>query len=177
MGDENEEGRESRVFDMRQGEAGCALGPTVQVVTGVGRTDLSLSYCTGCSSHLGHNCSYTVPLSAHMPDPNISLLVPTSAVFCPSAHPINEVCPAVNDIAGQEEVEEELGGTVPPNLPSGLRAHLIEVQTHSWVGLTFRLPINPINLTTQTSICLMPSSEVGKAFTQINVEVKRVCPE
>ena len=83
----------------------------------------------------------------------------------------------MNDIAGQEEVEEELGGSVPPNLPSELRAHLVEVQTHSWVGLTFRLPTNPINLTTQTSICLLPSSKVGKAFTQINVEVKRVCPE
>merc|ERR1719341_2293787 len=83
--DENEEGREPRDFDVRQGEAGCALGPTVQVVTGVGRTDLSRTYCTGCSSHQGHNCSYTVPLSAHMPDPNISLLVPTSAVLLPGS--------------------------------------------------------------------------------------------
>ena len=174
--DENEEGREPRDFDVRQGEAGCALGPMVQVVTGVGRTDLSRTYCTGCSSHQGHNCSYTVPLSAHMPDPNISLLVPTSAVLCPSAHPINEVCPAVNDIAGQEELEEELGGSVPPNLPSGLRAHLVEVRTHSWVRLTFRLPTNN-GLTTQSNICLLPPSEVGKAFTQINIEVKRICHE
>jgi len=174
--DENDEGRAPRDFDTRPGEAGCALGPTVQVATGIGRTDLSRSYCTGCSSHHGHNCSYTVPLSAHMPDPNISLLVPASAVLCPSVHPINEVCPAVNDIAGQEQLEEEVGGTVPPNLPSGLRAHLVEVRTHSWVRLTFRLPTNN-GLTAHTSICLFPPSDVGKLFTQIDIEVKRICPE
>ena len=172
--DENEESRAPRDFDMRQGgEAGCAVGPTVQVATGMGRTDLSRNYCTGCSSHQGHNCSYTVPLSAHMPDPNISLLLPTSAVLCPSAHPINEVCPAVNDIVGQEQLEEEVGGTVPPNLPPGLRAHLVEVRTHSWLRLTFRLPTN----NGISSICLAPTSDVGKLFTQINIEVKRICRE
>ena len=176
--EETEEGRTPRDFDIREGEAGCARGPTVQVATGVGRTDLSLTYCTGCSSEQGHNCSYTVPLSAHMPDPNISLLVPASAVLCPSAHHINEVCPAVNDIAGQEEVDEEVGGTVPPNLPSGLRAHLVEVRTHSWVRLTFRLPTNSNNgVPTHTSICLAPQSDVGKVFTEIDIEVKRICSE
>ena len=176
--EENEEGRAPRDFDIREGEAGCARGPTVQVATGVGRTDLSLTYCTGCSSNQGHNCSYTVPLSAHMPDPNISLLVPASAVLCPSTHHINEVCPAVNDIAGQEEVDEEVGGTLPPNLPSGLRAHLVEVRTHSWVRLTFRLPTNNNNgVTTHTSICLSPQSDLGKVFTEIDIEVKRICSE
>jgi len=172
--------RAPRDFDISEGEAGCAVGPSVQVVTGVGRTDLSLTYCTGCSSHQGHNCSYTVPLSAHMPDPNISLLVPASAVLCPAAHPIDEVCPAVNDIAGQEEVEgEEVGGgsLLPPNLPSGLRAHLVEVRTHSWVRLTFRLPTNNDNAGVTTSICLLPPSDVGKVFTQIDIEVKRICSE
>jgi hypothetical protein len=112
-----------------------------------------------------------------MPDPNISLLVPASAVLCPSTHHINEVCPAVNDIVGQEEVDEEVGGTLPPNLPSGLRAHLVEVRTHSWVRLTFRLPTNNNGVTTRTSICLLPQSDLGKVFTEIDIEVKRICSE
>ena len=165
--------RASRDFDVRQGDAGCALGPNVQVVTRIGRTDLSLDYCTSCSSRDGHNCSYVVPLSAHMPDPNISLLVPTSAVHCQSDHPINSICPAVNDIAGQEVLEEEVAGVLP-DLTSGLRIHSVEVRTRSIMMLTFRLPINGLG---QTSICSLPISDLGNAFTQINIEVKRECVE
>ena len=169
--------RTARGFDIRrhQDDAGCTQGPTVMVSTRMGLTNLSFDYCLGCSSTRGHNCSYLVPLSAHMPDPNISLLIPTSSVLCPSADTIPGICPAVNDISAQEDLGEDLGGIVPPQPHSGLMAHVVDVRTHSWMRLTWRLPLGNDNNGLASSICTLPSSDLGKMFTQINVEVRRMC--
>jgi hypothetical protein len=96
-------------------------------------------------------------------------------VLCPSADTIPGICPAVNDISAQENLGEDIGGTVPPRPHSGLMTHMVDVRTHSWMRLTWRLPLGNDNNGLASSICTLPSSDLGKMFTQINVEVRRMC--
>jgi hypothetical protein len=169
----------NRAFNLRgrgtEVEDGCSRGPELQVDTAVGRTNLSRAYCTGCSSPQAHNCSYRLPLSAHLPDLAIQLLLPAAAVPCPAASPLPaSFCPAVNEIGGLEEAGGPHGPTHPP-LPPGLRAEAVEVRTHAAVQLTYRLP-GPGGQP-GLELCSRPAADLGKAFTQINVEVIRICGE
>jgi len=157
------------------GEAGCGLRHQIHVQTGTGRVNLSEDYCTGCDSN-GNNCSYLVPLSEHMPDSNISLLLPVTAVSCPiSSLAPPTLCPQVNEI---EEVEQEvLRSQVEQEVPSNLQTFTEDVRTRLSIQLQYRIPAKG----TQDieDICSLPStlSHLGTAYTQINVRVKRNCGE
>ena len=151
---------------------GCSQGHGLYLETGVGRVDLSTDYCQGCSTSQGYNCSYLVPLSAHMPDSRVRLLLPASALPCsPQSAGQPAFCPAVNEI--EEQQEEAHGSSLPPaSLPEGHRAVEVEVRTHSSFLLTYRVSSSP-----SPDLCALPPSELGKVFSEINVMVVRVCGE
>jgi len=167
----------NRARDWRQHrlvEEGCNHGRSLALSTAMGETNLSVEYCLGCSTAQGHNCSYRVPLSAHLPDPSVFLVLPASAARCTAPPRPHTVCPAENDIAGGGEVVNVEGSTTPPT-PSNFQAVEVEVRTHSHTHLTFRLP-SP-STTALTDLCSLPPSKLGKTFTQIEIEVLRMCGE